>query len=327
MKQHYLALAAFSLAAFFVSHAARAADQLAGEAPPETPPPMMGDEPEQPEPHIYPAPVAGIKIGENESPAPADRVFATFNYWHDVSPDVYHEFNIDNADVETVRLGFEKTFLDGDASIGVRLPVTTFNLDGRVQAGLPINFAPGSHTELGDINIVGKYAILNDRATGNVVSIGVMVTAPTQPNPFIPIATGNPKPLLDAVRLQPFLGYIFNLNSEIFVQGFLSVEIPTDSRIATAAFSDTGIGWRAYQADAGLITAVTPMFELHLNGLVHNPTVGIPPVPGNFSSIDLTQGVALELNHRAWLTLGVSENLTKPTFYGIEAIAQLNYYF
>ena len=44
-------------------------------------------------------------------------------------------------------------------------------------------------------------------------------------------------------------------------------------------------------------------------------------------SVDLTQGVIFEFYHRAWLTVGVSENVTGPKTYDIEAIAQFNVLF
>ena len=43
--------------------------------------------------------------------------------------------------------------------------------------------------------------------------------------------------------------------------------------------------------------------------------------------MDLTQGLVFELGGRAWLTFGVSENVTGPKTYDIEAIAHLNWRF
>jgi hypothetical protein len=45
------------------------------------------------------------------------------------------------------------------------------------------------------------------------------------------------------------------------------------------------------------------------------------------SSVDLTQGVIFDLGGRAWLTVGVSENVAGPKTYDIEAIGALNVRF
>lgn len=57
-----------------------------------------------------------LKIAENESPLPQDRVFLTYNYYSEVLDSDFHR--------ET--LGFEKTFLGGEASIGLRVPAFEF---------------------------------------------------------------------------------------------------------------------------------------------------------------------------------------------------------
>ncbi len=53
-----------------------------------------------------------FKIAENESPRPVDRVFVTYNYYNDV--DVFH-FGSSRSDLHREMIGFEKTFLGGDA--------------------------------------------------------------------------------------------------------------------------------------------------------------------------------------------------------------------
>jgi hypothetical protein len=96
-----------------------------------------------------------FKIQENESPRPADRVNLTFNYYNSV------DLGTKKIDVQRETLGFEKTFLDGNASLGARLPFFQ-NLDNK--------------DDMGDITLIGKFAFLNDRMTGNVISGGIAIT-------------------------------------------------------------------------------------------------------------------------------------------------------
>src|SRR5262249_14126916 len=59
-----------------------------------------------------------VKIADNESPRPVDRIFLTYNFY-----DNLNTFGGRDFDVHREVFGFEKTFLGGDASFGLRVPV------------------------------------------------------------------------------------------------------------------------------------------------------------------------------------------------------------
>jgi hypothetical protein len=99
-----------------------------------------------------------FKIQENESPRPMDRVYFNYNFYSGV------DLGSKKVDIQRETFGFEKTVLDGNASLGIRVPIFQ-NLD--------------SKDDIGDITLIGKYAFFNDRTTGNVISGGVAVTPPT----------------------------------------------------------------------------------------------------------------------------------------------------
>src|SRR6266849_4720235 len=71
----------------------------------------------------------------------------------------------------TVKLGLEKTVF-GDMSLGVRLPFVQETNDFFRQQG-------GSSSEVGDLSFILKYAPINNRESGNAVSLGLVVTPPT----------------------------------------------------------------------------------------------------------------------------------------------------
>ena len=87
--------------------------------PPPLPPPGKASS--------FVASVRGLKISENQSPAPQDRVFYTFNFFAEVNQHLNQKFeaSVDGLRVYREVLGFEKTFHDGDGSFGVRLPINT----------------------------------------------------------------------------------------------------------------------------------------------------------------------------------------------------------
>jgi hypothetical protein len=268
-----------------------------------------------------PVQIRGNKISENESPMPMDRVFATFNYWDNVSPAVFHELGLGRAEFYREIFGIEKTFFDANASVGVRLPLITDHLDSGSEPG-------GKGTVFGDMDIILKYVLLKDPASGSVLTGGLLVTAPTGPDNPLGFTLPNP-PGVSAVTagphstlLQPFLGYIWR-RGDWYVHGFSSISVPTDSRESTTMFNDVGTGYFFYQNEDcnRLVTAIVPTIEVHVN-------TPLDQAPFRFrNSVDLTQGLTLEMSRRAWFTVGVCENVSGPKIFDIEAVAQLNLRF
>ena len=62
----------------------------------------------------------GIKITDNDGPRPTDRLYAGYNFYSNVNPGLNP--GLGAVDVHRETMGFEKTFWDGDASFGMRLP-------------------------------------------------------------------------------------------------------------------------------------------------------------------------------------------------------------
>jgi len=258
------------------------------------------------------APVAfrsSLKIADNESPRPLDRVFLTGNYYGNVDHSLLAPAG-GRANVYREMLGIEKTFLNGDASVGVRLPY--FQLTG----------GPGlGETRIGDISLLFKYAFVNDRATGNLVSAGVVVTAPTGPS--LPLAGQSS---VNSTFVQPWIGSIWNWK-DLFVQNFLSVAVASDARDATLFFKDVSVGYWLYRTKEAsrFLTAIVPDAELHINsplnhrGQDHLP-IGLPDV------IDCTGGCYFFLR-RAVLGVGVGAPLTGPKPYDYMVTTNLNFRF
>ena len=69
--------------------------------------------------------VRGLKVSENQSPRPQDRVFFTFDYFSNVNGALNLKLGAPVSDILVYRyiFGFEKTFDNGNASIGARLPL------------------------------------------------------------------------------------------------------------------------------------------------------------------------------------------------------------
>jgi hypothetical protein len=206
-------------------------------------------------------------------------------------------------------LGFEKTFLDGYASIELRLPLIqqSSNIDGF------------SARNVADLTIVGKYAFLLDRDTGNVFSAGLAVTAPTGPGIDLPEGT------LHSTYLQPWVGYIWN-SDRFFLQAFHSVVFPTDSRDVTLLFNDVGLNYWLYRGDPNRVfNFVVPMIEAHVTTpLNHRDGAGPIFVP---DIVVITGGVHFGLFGNGTLSLGVATPVSGPRPFNVEGFMQLNWRF
>ena len=202
--------------------------------------------------------------------------------------------------------GFEKAFLDGSLSLGLRVPLVE-------QQG------NGSFTDLGNLTAIFKYAVLRDQATGSVLSAGLALTVPTGRN--IVTDAGD----VQSTIVQPFMAYRWN-EDRFFLQGFSSVAVSTDSRFPTLLFNDIGVGYRVYVGTPGdAISFVSPIVEAHLNTPIsrrgrNNPILA-PDV------FDMVGGVHIGLYGASTLTLGVSTPVTGPRPFDVEAIVQLNWRF
>ena len=74
---------------------------------------------------FYPS-VRIFKIAENMSPRPQDRFFFNMNNYWQVNQDINRKFEVPVKNINAYRyfFGFEKTFNDGNGSIGLRFPIT-----------------------------------------------------------------------------------------------------------------------------------------------------------------------------------------------------------
>jgi hypothetical protein len=275
-----------------------------------------------------------FKVAEDESPRPQDRVFFSYNFYGDAAgpgtnaalphvetitttlggnpaliPTFIPGVPAPRSDVNREVIGFEKTFLDGNASIELRAPVVEQSGAGAIGG-----------SDFGDVTVVLKYAFLNDRGTGDVLSGGLALTVPTGPG--LPLPDGGK---LHDVLLQPWAGGIWNFD-RFYVQGFTSVAVPTDGRDVTLLCNDVGVGYSLYRSGGdALITAVIPTLEAHVTTpLNHRDQTSQFAVP---DLVVLTAGSHLAIRQNALLSLGVAVPVTGPRVFDVEAVVQFNWRF
>jgi hypothetical protein len=252
-----------------------------------------------------------LKFAENENVLPTSRFFLTYNGYSNVLPGVNDTAGATKINYQYETAGVEASFLDGNASLGLRMPL--FELSG------PAN---PYQTRVGDVSLVSKFLLASDGPGGDALSAGLVVTLPTGLQP----TDVNGRKIHSTV-FQPWWGFVTNLSDDIYFQGFNSLAIPSTRRDAKIMFIDAAVGYWAYRGEAGgLVTGIVPTSEIHINWVWTNRgepnafTTHAISVP---TSVDLTEGVHI-LFGRASLQLGVSFSVTGPKLYDVEGIAQLN---
>lgn len=273
---------------------------------------------------------SGFKVADNESPKPTDRVFFTYNYFDglrgeggsvprslsvqpttlggSITTDVPAAIVTERPrNVHRELFGFEKTFLGGDASVELRLPLYQTDADDAFNAD-----------DFGDLTVVTRYALINDYETGNVFSIGLAVTAPT--GPAIDTIAGD----INSTLIQPWFGYVRRAGNFYF-QGIHAVLIPTNSDDVSLVFNDLSTGYIIPGSSRGL-AFLAPNFEVHvttpLEGHDERGAVHVPDI------VTLTGGVHVGFGQgRTLLSLGIATPVTGPRPMDVEGFVQLNFRF
>ena len=251
-----------------------------------------------------------FKITENETPRPTTRAYFTYNFYDNIFKSV-------GADTPRLSLhqenfGYEQAFADQRYSVGVRLPYNQI-------------VSPGyyNQTSLGDLTVVTKAVIAENRATGDLLSGGLSLTLPTGTRPDSSFSDNN----FRSVLIQPYLGYIVT-SGDLFLQGFSSIVVPTDSTDVTLYTQSLALGYTLYKRPCGgPVTGIYPVFEAHLNTPLNNRgdiRTSQAAFPDNLT---LLGGTFFELYGRSTLGFAAGAPVTGPRPFSLQATALLSVRF
>ena len=295
---------------------------------------------------------SGFKLADDESPIPTDRVFFSYNYFDGLRgqsgsigsfpptivvgastttfPTVgpasttttpitttttqfaQQTSGVPQVDLHREIFGFEKTFLDGNASIEVRIPIYQSMNESIANGG----FAGDS---FGDVTTVFKYALVNQR--DRVFSVGLATTFPTGQS--IPTDDGS----IRAVLFQPFVGF-YRGYGDFFIQGFTSLVASTSSQDPTLIFNDYAVGYTVYRGSEGqLLRSVSPVLEVHVTTPLDSHSDDDSGGLFVTDIVSFTAGVHFGIGGNSTLSLGCNVPVTGPKPYDVEGIVQLNYRF
>jgi hypothetical protein len=165
-----------------------------------------------------------FKIGENQVPIPIDRVFFSYNHFHNAILVTDADGRTEEDNFHRFTFGIEKTLCGGAASIEFRAPFG-HGLDS-TQSGEPGASLMG--TELGNVVLVAKTYLL--RSCCWALTGGVAVTFPTADDGrylddegFLVAEIDN-----DSYHLQPFLGALWTPTDRLFFEAFAAADFDTN---------------------------------------------------------------------------------------------------
>jgi hypothetical protein len=267
---------------------------------------------------IYAPSARYFKISDNDSPRPQSRTYFSFNYFYDLGDTINRMTagGIQHTRIHREIFGWEWANADGTASIGLRLPIQTYNASG------PLPGLDGASTDIGDLSIIFKW-LLWQNPEGSLFSAGLAITPPTGPSPF---AGSRDLAVYHNTCLQPYCGWIWSAG-DFYLQGFTAVDAPTDLNDVVLLSNSIGAGYFLYQNhfNRGL-TAVVPTLEVHVNTpLNHRGILRLTDPAGTPDMINITGGVQLEYQDKSSMGVAFAMPVTGPRMFNFEILAQFRW--
>jgi hypothetical protein len=177
-------------------------------------------------------PLAGgasrLKVADNNRALPTDRIYFTHNHFHNAveyAATDFVGFGVSRARTEANSdrfvLGAEKTFLDGDWSAEVRLPLTN-----RFRLLSPAGLSEVEGGNVGNFSVIVKRLLYETDTSAAVIGIGIDTPTGnevTLTGPGTRVVFQN-----QAVHLAPYVGIATTPSPRMFFQGFMQCDVPTN---------------------------------------------------------------------------------------------------
>lgn len=280
----------------------------------------------------------GLKVSDNNSPLPRDRVYYRFSNYDALIktaprvdyPSTVQQFRSEQS-LPVHTIGLEKTFCDGRASVEVRAPFSrridfdnTFISDDGSSAASTSYATAGE----GNMSVITKAIIGAD--DDFIWGGGVAVEAPTGRDTQFDLFFTRGEYQNKAAYLYPYLAALWTPQSRVFHQALVGVNVPlgddelvildptilpptelsrVDIEPATTISIDWSTGyWLRQNASDRYITGIALIGEMHYTGSFGAPTQTQPDsglffsdIAAGASSVDylnLTSGLHLQIGPR-----------------------------
>jgi hypothetical protein len=232
--------------------------------------------------------VGFVKLVENTSPIPRDRVYFNYSYFHNAN------ISAERADVNRFVPGFEKTFFDQWTSIELRTPfAATLSNTQTVQGGACGGLSEYREIEFGNMSVIFK-SFLMQRETWGITG-GMQVLLPTAESTYVNGTNQNGRPTQfvyvenQSVHTMPFIGSVWAPTERWFNQAMIQMDVDTNGSPAyvnsqlqsgitnkqldsagrimfpTFMYLSFSTGYWLYQSNGSGLTGFSPMMEVHVN--------------------------------------------------------------
>jgi hypothetical protein len=285
--------------------------------------------------------VRRVKLCENNSPIPRDRLFWNYNFFNNV-PGGF-------GDISRCVFGFEKTFRSGGMSMDVRFPFASTVSVNQIAEGVG-----SKSTQFGNLTAIWKSLMYEDDRL--LFSGGCGVAVPTSEDTRLYRRDGRQILRInnDAVHLLPFVAMLWTPGESGFFQGFLQLDVDTNGNAAfgdpagvrlprlgtlqdaTYMFLDMTAGYWLYQNEySNVVRGIAPVIELHYSTTLQDTEsltgggITISSLSRRFDVLNLTAGTHVTLANQIAVTAGLSVPLRSgdDQQFDIEAMVLANWYF
>jgi hypothetical protein len=255
-----------------------------------------------------------VKISENDKALPMDRVFFSYNHFHNAVEANISGLGTRSFPIDQYTIGLEKTFCDKLWSVELRMP---FGTTPRV-AGADLTLGAG---EVGNLAITFKRLLFMTPRTA--IGVGLPIETPTGSDISGEGAASSFALSNDAVHLAPFVGFLNMPTEHVFWEGFLQVDVATHGNRVTFGDSDLGrlpeqsllyvdlaLGYWLYRNRcARFLTGLATMVEYHYTTTLQDAVL----VTGMDGVQQLTFGNTFNRMDVSNLTVGLHAELGKTT--------------
>jgi hypothetical protein len=284
-----------------------------------------------------------VKIGEDTSPLPVDRVFFDFNHFQNA----YVTANGVDVPLNRYTFGLEKTFFNGLMSVELKAPLDNGLNDIQDVTASTLD---NEGTIFGTMVLTPKILLFQNSFWA--ASSGLALGLPTSPTVGLNTQFDRIRMFDDSTHVAPFLGLLLTPNDRWFSITYLQFDFDSigdhvnvdDTPVGTLhvpdlMYVDCSVGyWLFYNQPTGsritrYVTGMAPIVELHYTHAMESAE-GIPDVvePNNdkFNALNITGGFFFKLGESAGLTVaGVAPLRTLPSDkeFDAEVLVQFNRWF
>jgi hypothetical protein len=307
----------------------------------------------------FPVGSFGLKVSDNNSPLPRDRVYYRFSNYQDlikvqsqaVSASTNQTF-VTPKSLPVHTVGLEKTFFDGMTSVEVRVPFSERVLVDELYAtdnGDFLNAASFATAGEGNVSVITK-AVLGD-SDDLLWTGGMAIESPTGRDSAFDFPEISGEYLNKAVFIYPYLAALWTPDDRCFHQAFLGINVPvssdelllydptqfdqvelsrTDVDLPTLLSVDWSSGYWLCRNRDSCVTDLALIGEVHYTTSLGTPDgTSTPFAAAGASSVDLvnlTGGVHVQLGPKMSLRVsGVVPVADRP--FDNELTAQWTYWY